>query len=982
MEEEKEMAMEDLRLEMYTKLRQSGVFDNLKAQLRSHLLRQLRARGKLLPFTPQSQVSLVHKVANSLIFEYLQNVDYNYTLSIFGPEAGVTLSTRIHAEDTLRALRIHPSTLMHRTLSKFESGKHGSLLVMILEEIGNIFERNQTSQYVQTDHSTATVGLGDILKRVDDSHKAEIGGDSPVTSRSIEERMIRFQQECEKRIKEESQNQMKRFKENELNRIRLEESNKYRQQLSRMQAEFEREYISRIEKLQKREDDLVGDISRKEKQLDAAIYEQRQRMLENMQSIKNKEAELKREYDLNNRSLHLERERLHQKEELLNSRILEAEKLMENVKKRAEEDFLNYKRAVEKEFEEDMVTIQRDRRRLDDAQEAFDRELSFIQQMKDRLMNVESEFSTTQKALELTTKQLQETQQQLADLRRTYVILEERDHNGQRLLIEKDDRLEKARDEVSQLRRLLAEYQQRSEMQSKMIDDLNLKIESSGSSWKHTEETLRQEVENLRIENARLRDQAGNQLIKQQQIFKQQLSQLKAQSQEETQRAEALQKKLEEEVLQKRDLERDVENMRHMAQNQATTRGLEQRFSVPMLQDMVAAPASIMGHQIGSLTRPLSIDRQFYLSKNTSGNGRYYREDDVDAYDQGASGKQQITFKLSSSPEHDRYYQQEGSIPRLRSSPERHRAGLSRSSGRNDTDEYETEPAEETRASDVYFRPLRHQGELKQDPDRGRNPPTRSTFESERGAGRASIVQEPDEDVAYFAQSRDAAQSVRVAPRENYYAKEEIAYGKTVTFDGARKDDMGDAPFTSQHVAMEKEKRDQQSAAEEHARALALQKEQEAERLMKELQERERRALLERQEKDRLEKLDQQRKEQEEKDKRERERERLQRQREEAEQRQREYEERRIEEERRRQLAALREKQEAERKKRQLEEEQKRKAEEETQIKQLADSFNMARSEPSEPVNLDKGKSSGPSSTLKTNTVSNFVTYQTSFLMN
>jgi hypothetical protein len=80
-----EVSATDLRRQLYDQLRTAGVVDNLKTHLRSQMLCQLQEHQPtlLVRASEESSHSIWHRVANSLVADYLKFSKMNYTLSLF-----------------------------------------------------------------------------------------------------------------------------------------------------------------------------------------------------------------------------------------------------------------------------------------------------------------------------------------------------------------------------------------------------------------------------------------------------------------------------------------------------------------------------------------------------------------------------------------------------------------------------------------------------------------------------------------------------------------------------------------------------------------------------------------------------------------------------------------------------------------------------------------------------------------------------------
>jgi len=105
----------------------------------------------------------------------------------------------------------------------------------------------------------------------------------------MEQRLLRFKKDFERRMKEEKASEIRRFKEFELSSMRLEEAEKYRRQKEADREELTKVHTQRLERLKQRERDTMERCKFKMKELEAAAYEHRQQVLRDMELIKQKE---------------------------------------------------------------------------------------------------------------------------------------------------------------------------------------------------------------------------------------------------------------------------------------------------------------------------------------------------------------------------------------------------------------------------------------------------------------------------------------------------------------------------------------------------------------------------------------------------------------------------------------------------------------------------------------------------------------------
>ncbi|KAI5613827.1 oral-facial-digital syndrome 1 protein-like isoform X1, partial [Silurus asotus] len=88
-DEEVGVSAEELRRKLYQSLKRRGVLDTVKTQLRNQLIVELQ-RDTLLQRSCEKSQSLSVLASNSLVIHHLQSSGYEYTLSVFYPECGIS----------------------------------------------------------------------------------------------------------------------------------------------------------------------------------------------------------------------------------------------------------------------------------------------------------------------------------------------------------------------------------------------------------------------------------------------------------------------------------------------------------------------------------------------------------------------------------------------------------------------------------------------------------------------------------------------------------------------------------------------------------------------------------------------------------------------------------------------------------------------------------------------------------------------------
>jgi oral-facial-digital syndrome 1 protein len=351
-----------LRNDLYQKFRQTGVLENIKSQLRAQIISELNLAAVLSKQSDKSrrkgglnrQISLLQKVTDVLVAEYLLASKYTFAHSVFVPESGISEGFR--TEDVYDVLRIGEgpgkNAFIHSFISRHtaegESGKApeqtGSCtLSLLLQSIPQWPSQPHTRDTgAQTDNDKQDHSLGHKLKQVEleFAHQLEVHS-AAFPAQTFEERMSKFQREVNERSRQEVASEIARIKERELSQMRLEERAKYRTELDAKRAEFEAEYSARFAELRRREDELLEKVRAKEASVDSARFEQRQQIYKEMERLQAREAEVSKMAQLNEKTLAVGQAQLAHKEELLAARTREADTLRRNMENTVNERTLH-----------------------------------------------------------------------------------------------------------------------------------------------------------------------------------------------------------------------------------------------------------------------------------------------------------------------------------------------------------------------------------------------------------------------------------------------------------------------------------------------------------------------------------------------------------------------------------------------------------------------------------------------------------------
>ena len=76
--------------------------------------------------------------------------------------------------------------------------------------------------------------------------------------KSLEQRMMKYKQECEARYATDLQTEIRRLKEFEVSRIRIEEAGRYRDKMEAFRQEMETLHLDKVKELKGREENALS----------------------------------------------------------------------------------------------------------------------------------------------------------------------------------------------------------------------------------------------------------------------------------------------------------------------------------------------------------------------------------------------------------------------------------------------------------------------------------------------------------------------------------------------------------------------------------------------------------------------------------------------------------------------------------------------------------------------------------------------------
>jgi oral-facial-digital syndrome 1 protein len=335
------MSLARFKDQLYGSLRERGVVDSMKAQLREEFIQALGRNTAVDAVSIQTSTtmlqSLPYQVASSMVADYLRECGLERSLAVFVPECKITkhMFTR---EDILSALHVQKGSKLYSRLTEqptraltengaptepaVQAPPSDTLLLRLLDEVSGLFVQRNVDSGTQTelngpDHREV---MEERLRLVQQDYLVQAENEREQPRRTMEERFLTYQQEVDERGRTEVLAEVERFKESEVGRVTQVESTKARQQVHEQLRQMETQYAARLAKLQEAEHKQEQLVAYKVRAAEADLYEQRQRLLAQMETLTGREEQLKQSVALDSRAIQLEETRLQDKERALQRR--------------------------------------------------------------------------------------------------------------------------------------------------------------------------------------------------------------------------------------------------------------------------------------------------------------------------------------------------------------------------------------------------------------------------------------------------------------------------------------------------------------------------------------------------------------------------------------------------------------------------------------------------------------------------------------
>ena len=334
--------LKQLKENLKNVLRKSGALNSIKAQIRRELVVGLSDKVATKLSRGCVSIDLKELLSLSIIYHFLQNRNYNHSLSVFAAECGLdSKSSWLSEIDIVKSLQFGTKSEVYRVISEKIKKNAGDSPVLPGSDISvfDILLSNISSESTmespvaisaQTKEATVIHGPRESLEqRMQELHSTYLSrrdADRSAPGKSIEERMIHFQRECEERYQRDSESYINYMRETDMTKIRLEEAQKARKEIDILRKEIEADYQRKLQEHAERESASIRALSDRERLMQQSQYEARQLMQREIDDLRGREKSVQRKLEVESEGLRCLELRLNETRAMLQCKEREVER--------------------------------------------------------------------------------------------------------------------------------------------------------------------------------------------------------------------------------------------------------------------------------------------------------------------------------------------------------------------------------------------------------------------------------------------------------------------------------------------------------------------------------------------------------------------------------------------------------------------------------------------------------------------------------
>lgn len=381
-------SLKQLKANLKDTLRKSGVLDSVKAQIRREFILGLSDKQLSKFSTKDATLDLRERLSLSVIYHFLKQRNFIHSLSVFAAECGFdSKSSWLSEVDIVRSLKFGTKSEVYRIVSeeanktveekKVLSQKRLSVFDVLLDNLSSDSQDASAEISVQTEAGTYNLGpresLEHQMQNLRNSFLSRRDAEKASPAKSIEERLIQFQRECEEKYRRDSESYVNYMRETEISKVKLEEAQKVRAETDIIRKELEADYQRRLHEHAERESASIRSFADRDRQVQQSQYEARQLMQREIDDLRGREKSGLRKLELESQGLRALELRLQESKSILESREREvgrreklAEDLLSNNVERAKAEARAFLRSEMENVGRERIVVEQEKQHLHD----------------------------------------------------------------------------------------------------------------------------------------------------------------------------------------------------------------------------------------------------------------------------------------------------------------------------------------------------------------------------------------------------------------------------------------------------------------------------------------------------------------------------------------------------------------------------------------------------------------------------------------
>jgi len=308
------------------------------------------------------------------------------------------------------------------------SAARQSLLTALLQHLHTLLAPTHnkhpiSTQTEQSELSLQRPSLDTLLQNVDDMYEQKRQNQQLVLHDQQRATQLQLERDLQQKYEQLYATKLEQYKETELNTMKMQERQRYTTQLDAELRALQQQYDDKYTHLKHREQQLEVEQRQLQMKNETTRYEERQKLLEEMQRLQSKELELQRSNNLLQKELEFEKQSWTEKHRLLDFRLAEVETTrrefdvkLENEKKLLQLEHETTVKALKEQITDLNQTLQRLQSRHSSTSQSFDDAHSQITKLLSEITTEKQLSQQQEQQLRQTTNELQAAQQQLKEL--------------------------------------------------------------------------------------------------------------------------------------------------------------------------------------------------------------------------------------------------------------------------------------------------------------------------------------------------------------------------------------------------------------------------------------------------------------------------------------------------------------------------------------------------------------------------------------